>query len=348
MNTSLVIVGFHSAFFDTFVRMMTRVMSIHCGEECEIIHTSEISFFARLMLKRRSRPFILATDRPDATLTDAVREADIATIILHEHLAYETVLIQQTQNKTLAEGLRLVQRYAVCFSRLSSGSKTYTLAPSQFLAGAEAELHKITTKVGLNIKEQVAVDVVNEFSWPDIWRPFENIPRSVQVAVQGYNEFARGIENATLICTKELMVPGPETNIFDNDKIDLTGRGGLVLFGPYASLAPGRWEATICFGAAPNAIGAQLRFICQATYNGTFHEVNATDYSIERAGIQNVTIVFEMETIDHQLEITIHKTKPLFEGNLAFGYIKFNVLPDDVDDDIWAQGIDPQNVPLLT
>lgn len=341
---NLVIVGINVAFSQTFCLLMARLLSQHNGVRCEIIETTDISTFVKTVLRRGTEPFILQANRPDARLTEAIKDSGVRTIVLHEHLAFEVCLLQDQNKQPYSESLRVVQNFAVCYSRLRANERSYTMSPSQFLAEPQLELIKLCDALGICIDESRIEDFITEYDWPQISHPKEIVPSDIQSAIHGYDELARGIRAAVLICTKELMFLGPGTSFINGKEIDLTGKGGMLLFGPYASLSPGSWEAEICFAVSPEAIEASFRFISTSTFDGVTKETGLTDYTAYRSGKQLTSVIFQVDSIDQKIEITMHKTSHIPVGSFVFGYIRFTEIQDDSDQENWAKGIEPPSM----
>ena len=94
-------------------------------------------------------------------------------------------------------------------------------------------------------------------------------------------------------------------------------RSTLLVYGPYISLPPGSWSASVILGFSPEAANMSYAIEVFAGNQLTHARIEPGDERIFEANLH-----FSIDAaVDHPLQIRIHNERPAFDGRLAVGYV---------------------------
>lgn len=105
--------------------------------------------------------------------------------------------------------------------------------------------------------------------------------------------------------------------------LDLTGQAGPITFGPYVRLPRGPWRVRYVFAVASNLVDVPLRFSVTAMSQAGLAELARTDYTPRAFGEHTVELPFEVFDPLAMVEMSVHKTRAMFEGDFAIGSLTF-------------------------
>jgi hypothetical protein len=99
--------------------------------------------------------------------------------------------------------------------------------------------------------------------------------------------------------------------------VDITGRGRIVIFGPYINLPPGPWSASVVIAFSAETAG--IGFVIEV-YAGT----QLAAARVQPAGEQVLDTNLEFtigNSLDQPIEIRVITERAAFDGRIALGYV---------------------------
>jgi hypothetical protein len=260
-------------------------------------------------LSETNRPFLLALDDPRRSV---------------QHLV-------EDQGVEFAEAVRLAAWS--CASAIACAGTGRALV----LHGADAEqdpggtIAAIADHFGIPIAKADARGLAERLlsngtqlraSAHQAWR--ESLDRTQQAilagAVDPYAPRFRGGELETITWERELFYVdgGSDKRVPASRPVDVTGVPRFLIFGPYISLPPGSWSATVALGFSKEA--QEIAYVIDFVAGGA----TLTSVRVQPGGRRSVEIDLHFE-IDAPLEepivLRIANERAAFDGRLALGNV---------------------------
>lgn len=140
-------------------------------------------------------------------------------------------------------------------------------------------------------------------------------------AVDPYLARLAGRELGPLTWVRDLFYMSEESSSGDVDPpasrpIDITGRPRHIFHGPYITLPPGAWSATIALGFSAEA--AELSYRLEAC-GGTGTVLDAVSLPPGQERVVELTLNFSLDAPD-MIDIHILNERAAFDGRLALGH----------------------------
>jgi hypothetical protein len=111
--------------------------------------------------------------------------------------------------------------------------------------------------------------------------------------------------------------PATQQPVAATRPVDISDRIRFVVYGPYISLPPGSWSASVILGFSPEAASMSYAIEVFAGNQLTNARIEPSD---ER--IFEVNLHFSIDAaVDHPVQIRIHNERPAFDCRLAVGYV---------------------------
>ncbi len=161
---------------------------------------------------------------------------------------------------------------------------------------------------------ELDVEPSEDLTWTDRLSAHEQAV--VTGALQPYVTYFSGGELEPIVWEADLFFANEE-RLPAIGPIDVTGRGRILVFGPYVNLPPGQWSATIVIGFSAETAGNS--FVVEVIAGTQLcHE------RVQPAGEQVVEIKLQFtidDAISQPVEIRLISERAAFDGRLVLGYV---------------------------
>lgn len=311
-------IGFPDRYLD---EVITTVMDLllHAGYESpQYFLANTAGEFLRASLNSLPNTRVLACHCPDQAMIEALAESGTPVIMPSQSYLEKAAEFAQTED--IIQSIRITQRYASSF--LYAAEMTRCLELPISMSSGDLRAH-----IAGHLDLAADVMAIESGHSSGISSYFSNMSSADQLLLKvnltGQEQMRRQSSKQVFNVSRDLFFLGPDIDMASNGRIDLTGRAGIITYGPYLSLPPGKWRVRYIFSAAPNVMEAQMHFIVQTIGNGANLEVASVDYTLTRPGRQEVEMTFEITHVETVTEVHFSKIKPMFEGDIIVGYVSF-------------------------
>lgn len=259
-------------------------------------------------LRQADRPFILALDDPRRALRSLVLD----------------------QGLDFLEATRLVGRSCASMASCASMPGALVLHGDSDAAGAVATVLSIARHFDLPTTEGEAADIAASLAEQGIsprddggeawWQALQEGQRSIVTgALSPYDSRFRGGELGPITWERDLFFVSERAGARNaaSRPVDVTGGPRLLIYGPYITLPPGSWSATVALGFSKEATetGYLVDFFAGALL-GEVKVQPGTDRSVE------IDLNFSIaEPQDEPIVVRISNERAVFDGRLALGYV---------------------------
>jgi hypothetical protein len=286
------------------------VPAIRTGSPYLVVSSHEILGPLWAALAEANKPFILAFDHPHHALRNLVVRHGVAFL----------------------EATRAIARSCASMAGCASMPGALALHADRDAADLVAIAAAIARHVGLaigaaDIADSVAAsadfdprnDPQEHLSW---WDRLEDSQRElVAGAVDPYLALFAGSDLDPLTWERDLFYmneePPAETDPPASRPIDITGRPRYLLYGPYITLPPGSWSATVALGFSAEA--AELSYLVEVCA-GTETVLAAATLQPGPQRVVETSLNFSLAMPD-MVEIRILNERAAFDGRLALGHV---------------------------
>jgi hypothetical protein len=319
-------IGLPSSFTEWCDNVTARLVQYALGP-VEIVGADTIEQFALAVLKTGSPYQVLGSRQTVGRLWTALTQANkgIIVIIDEPRLALENLVVRH--NCDFVEATRIVARS--CAAVVSTTSVPGGLVLSAAADGANplGTAETIARHFQLGINEADIANILlglDQWPWPQKgavwWNSLTEAERTLASgALDPYVAHFAGGDLAPITWERELFFvkndEREELGRSASHPADITGRPRYVLLGPYITLAPGSWSATIALGFSQEA--AQVSYIVDVH----------TDTRLAHARIEPGQQRFVEVKLDFSLpeplnvSIGVYIERAAFDGRVALGHV---------------------------
>ena len=335
------LVGFQSSFIHTIATLISSLLSEELGQRVHIVNAEKMQDYVQQTLKLAGKPYLLVTRRPEHNFCEAIIAANGPTVLVANDFSSEAKRITAERCELDGDIARELQHMATVFGLFNRHMKTLFLKPDNFLENPAEHLGHLSNFMGLDTGTTQIRKLISETGFPSMSVNQIELSDQLKVCISSIESQLTDNDKMMCACPDMMMLTGPDVTRKDNNIIDLTGRQGVVVYGPYVPLLPGRWMCRVVFAAAPNAVGETIRLTVHSLDYGMVHERGSVDYKLEKSGRNEITFQFEIQHIDQLVETVIQKPKAMFEGEIIFGFTLFDFISNTYEEHIdWKQSIE--------
>ena len=156
----------------------------------------------------------------------------------------------------------------------------------------------------------------------DAW--WDGIPASDRAAVDGalnsYVDYFRGAGMGQMIWARDLFFIGDDPHSAADGVIDLSGSVRNLLFGPYLTLPPGQWAATVVLAVSKDA--ADLSYSVEILAGAGCVCLGRGKIQPHGEGICEETVEFTIdESTDQPVALRVANSRYAFSGRLALVHV---------------------------
>jgi hypothetical protein len=142
----------------------------------------------------------------------------------------------------------------------------------------------------------------------------------VDGALNGYVDYFRGAGVGQMIWARDLFFIGDDPNSAADGVIDLSGSVRNLLFGPYLTLPPGQWAATVVLAVSKDA--ADLSYSVEILAGAGCACLGRGTIQPRGEGICEETIEFTVdESTDQPVALRVANLRYAFSGRLALVHV---------------------------
>lgn len=321
--------GLPGRFAEWCDALLSRLVEHHFGQ-AEIVLLDRIEELAAAAIRSKALNLIVCSRQAAPRLQSEILQAGRPFLIaLGNPFAALRKLVAR-DGYDLPGATRAVANGCAAMLTIARGSPALVLRPADAV-NARTVASTIAKHLNLDIDQDVLRRVVEHLPDAELdpeeaevqaWR--DELPERERAVIAGvldpYVHCFDGEPLERVVWEPELffmnedgagLTPGPLTR-----PVDLTGRPRPVVYGPYVSLPPGPWSATVVLGFSPEAAG--MNFFIEITAGATLAQSRVT---ADREQVVEIQLAFTIdESIDHPIEIRIWTERSAIDGRLALGY----------------------------
>jgi hypothetical protein len=261
-------------------------------------------------LAEADKPFILAFDHPHHVLRDLVVRCGVA----------------------FPEAVRMVARSCASVTSCAALPQALVVHADRDAADPVATATAIARHFELAVDDAGIAEIVAEaadfdpyndpqehLAW---WQGLDEWQRTlVAGAIDPYLARFAGGDLGPLTWERDFFYmteePPGETDPPASRPIDITGRPRHLLYGPYITLPPGSWSATVALGFSAEA--AELSYIVEACA-GTETVLAEVPLQPGKERVVEINLNFSLALPD-MVEIRVMNERAAFDGRLALGHV---------------------------
>lgn len=324
-------IGLPCRFAEWCDHVMARLIEHSLGP-LETFHVHTLDEFALAAIRANS-PYVLVTSRnPVGRLQAAIAGGGGRVLVSLDEPRRALEDLVLAQGTDLLEATRLAS--ASCASMVGGAAvpNALVLRPSDEADDPRAMAARIAGHFGFEVGEDDLGVIIGDLAAAGIsphrdradgwWDQLSDPERAiVQGALDYYRQRFSGGPTEPIAWERELFFineeTSPDAHAAATRAVDITGRARCLIYGPFISLPPGAWSATVALGFSSEAAaityqaeiwaGTQLTSVRVTPANDPFVELHL-DFSID-------------DSISEPLQIRIWSERAAFEGRVALGHV---------------------------
>lgn len=296
----------------------------------EVIHTDTLEQFALGLLRAKSSNVIVGSRQMVGWLWSAIPQANMRFILALDdpRLALENLVLRHGMD--FVEATRITAKSCASVVSCRSISGALALRASECEANPLAAAEGIARHLGLGVSETDIAKVVAAASdlgiWPcrekdnAWWGGLETSQRALAIgAIDPYIGCLGGADLEPITWERELFFINEEQprehGQLASRPVEITGRPRCLVHGPYITLPPGLWSATVALGFSPEA--------AELTYTVDIHaDALLTQARIQPDGQRFVEASLNFSIVEpDMIGIRISNERAAFDGRLALGHV---------------------------
>jgi len=153
------------------------------------------------------------------------------------------------------------------------------------------------------------------------WAGLDEAKRSVALGpMQGYNDYFRGDALGPLIWRRDLFFLGDDPYQPADRAIAIGGEVRNLVFGPYITLPPGGWAATVALGISKAAV--EMEYGIEVIAGPNCVRLGHATFQPQRHGLLESTLQFKIEaSTDQPISLRVANLRPAAGGQLVLGHV---------------------------
>jgi hypothetical protein len=296
----------------------------------EVIHTDTIEQFALGLLRAKSPNVVVGSRQMVGWLWSAIPQANMSFILALDdpRLALENLVLRHGMD--FVEAARIAAKSCASVVSCSSISGALVLRASECEANPLAAAEALARHLGLGVSETDIANVVAAVSdlgiWPcrekesGWWGRLESSQRSlVTGAIDPYIGCLSGADLEPITWERDFFFINEEQpqeqGQLASRPVEITGRPRCLVYGPYITLPPGLWSATVALGFSQEA--------AELTYTIDIHAgAQLTQARIQPDGQRFIEASLNFSIVEpDMISIRISNERAAFDGRLALGHV---------------------------
>lgn len=280
-----------------------------------------------------SEPGVVTLSRPDVIVTDAVVASGRPFLLAAPAPRSSVEFLVRETGASHLDAVRHVLADLSTLAALARAEGRLVIEAESVSKDAPATIGRIAAHLGLTCTRGEAAALSSaaapllfgrpddpEFGTRPTWTSEENL--IIEGAVNGFRHVLTTGRFDSIVAARHFFRIGGGGEIPLN-AIDATGRGRLLIYGPFLSLPPGDWTARCVFSFSSGMIGIPMS-VDVIHFVGGFHEMARTSFTVTSAGRLDVNVRFVHAEPAASLEIRLFSDRAVFDGTISLGYVEFN------------------------
>jgi hypothetical protein len=319
-------VGLPSCFTEWCDGITIRLVQQTLGP-VETAGADTIEQFAFAVIKARSPHLVIVSRQTVGRLWEALAQAnkDIIVVLDDPRLALENLVVRHGFD--FLEATRMVAKGCAAVVSCMSIPGTLILRASTDGTNPGAIAEAIARHLRLSVSE---ADIENIFEgldprpWPQEgavwWDRLKDSERALAAgALEPYVAHFAGGDLVPITWERELFFINEEVHQEQRQPAsrpaDITGRPRYVVLGPYITLPPGSWSATVALGFSEGA--AEMSYVVEV-----LTDARLTHVRIEPGKQRFVEANLNFSLAEpHMITIGVYIERAAFDGRLALGHV---------------------------
>jgi hypothetical protein len=296
----------------------------------EVLHTDTLEQFALGLLRAKSANVVVGSRQMVGWLWSAIPQVNMSFILALDdpHLALENLVL--CRGMDFVEATRIVAKSCASVVSCRSFSGALVLRASECEANPLAAAEGIARHLGLGVSETDIANIVAAASdlgiWPcrekdnGWWGRLESSQRTLVIgAIDPYIGCLSGADLEPITWERDLFFINEEQpqeqGQLASRPVEITGRPRCLVYGPYITLPPGSWSATVALGFSQEA--------AELTYMVDIHAgAQLTQTRIQPDGQRFVEASLNFSIVEpDMISIRISNERAAFDGRLALGHV---------------------------
>jgi hypothetical protein len=324
-------IGLPSRFGEWCEAVAARLVE-HTLGPIEAIHADTIDQFMAPAIRSGASQIIVISHEITGRLWTALAEAGRPFILAFDHPHHALHNLVARHGVEFLEAARSVAKSCASVAGCAAMPEALALYADRDAADPLATAAAIVRHFSLPIDDAEIADLLGPLAEADLrpdreehlswWQQLDDGQRAlVSGAVDPYLARFAGGDLGTITWERDLFYmneePPAEIDPPASRPIDITGRPRYLLYGPYITLPPGSWSATMALGFSAEA--AELAYVVDVCSGGeTILASSAVPPGVER--VVELSLNFSIAAPD-MIEIRIMNERAAFDGRLALGHV---------------------------
>ena len=289
--------------------------------------------FLSAAIKAETPYLVIGSYQIVGPLWAALAEANKPFILAFDHPRHAIEHFVVRHGADFLEAVRVVAKSCASVASCAALPGALVLYADRDSADLVATAAAIARHFGLSVGEAEIADLLAQLSEIDLrtdqeehlawWQRLDEAQRAlVAGAVDPYLARFAGRDLGPITWERELFFMNEEPPTGDIDPpasrpIDITGRPRHFLHGPYITLPPGSWSATMALGFSAEA--AELSYLVEAC-TGTGTILAAVPLPPGQERVVEINLNFSLAAPE-MIDIHVLNERAAFDGRLALGHV---------------------------
>jgi hypothetical protein len=324
-------IGLPSRFFEWCQAVTARLVEQVLGP-VQDIHADMLDQFAAQAIGAQSPYAIVGSHQIVGPFWTALAAANRRFVLIRDHPHHALANLMVRHGAEFLEAARVVAKSCASTVSCMSLPGALVLDADRDAADPAATAAAIARHFGLAVGEAEIAGLLGplaeaaarpdreeRLSW---WQRLDGAQRTlIAGAVDPYGARLAGGELGPIVWERDLFYMSEEPPVAPDPPasrpIDITGRPRYLLYGPYITLPPGSWSATVALGFSAEA--AELSYIVDVCAGAEILLSRITLQPGEERVVE-ANLNFSLDAPD-MVEIRVMNERAAFDGRLALGHV---------------------------
>ena len=324
-------IGLPSRFGEWCAAVLTRLVERTLGTP-EAIYADIFEQFLVPAIRSESPSAIVSSFQISGPLWAALAEANKPFLLICDHPHHALENIVERHGAEFLEATRVIAKSCASLVSCAALPGALVLRAERDAADLLATAAAIARHLGFAVDDAGIADVVaavadfdprrdpqEHLAW---WRQLDAAQRAlVTGAVDPYLTHLAGGDLGQIVWERDFFYmneePPSETDPPAARPIDITGRPRHLLYGPYITLPPGSWSATVALGFSAEA--TELSYLVQV-YAGVETLLCSVTLPPGQERVVETTLNFSLAAPD-MIDNRVCNERAAFDGRLALGHV---------------------------